>query len=64
LDAIGDMSVLGMPLIGTYVSFAGSHKLNHFLTQKILADSEAYEVVELPQSAENFEFAIADTKET
>ena len=64
LDAIGDMSVLGMPLIGTYVSFAGSHKLNHFLTQKILADSEAYQIVELPSNAENFEFAIADTGES
>lgn len=62
LDAIGDMSVLGMPIIGTYVSFAGSHKLNHFLTQKILADSEAYEIVELPSNAQNFEFAIADTE--
>lgn len=60
LDAIGDMSLLGMPLIGTYVSFAGSHKLNHFLTKKILADSEAYEVVELPINAENMEFAKAD----
>ena len=62
LDAIGDMSVLGMPIIGTYVSFAGSHKLNHFLTQKILADSKAYEIVELPSNAQNFEFAIADTE--
>ena len=62
LDAIGHMSVLGMPIIGTYVSFAGSHKLNHFLTQKILADSEAYEIVELPSNAQNFEFAIADTE--
>lgn len=49
LDAIGDMSILGMPLIGTYVSFAGSHKLNHFLTKKILAQSDAYEIMELPQ---------------
>lgn len=61
LDAIGDMSVLGIPLVGTYVSFAGSHKLNHFLTQKILADSGAYEIVELPSSAENMEFAKADS---
>lgn len=60
LDAIGDMSVLGMPLVGTYVSFAGSHKLNHILTQKILSDSNAYEIVELPSSAQNMEFAKAD----
>ncbi|RAX55134.1 UDP-3-O-[3-hydroxymyristoyl] N-acetylglucosamine deacetylase [Helicobacter sp. 16-1353] len=59
LDAIGDMSILGMPLIGTYVSFAGSHKLNHFLTKKILAESEAYEVVTLESQAkeEQLEYA-------
>lgn len=45
LDAIGDMSILGMPLIGTYISFAGSHKLNHLLTKKILSQSDAYEIV-------------------
>lgn len=45
LDAIGDMSILGMPLIGTYISFAGSHKLNHLLTKKILSQSDSYEVV-------------------
>lgn len=60
LDAIGDMSVLGMPLVGTYVSFAGSHKLNHFLTQKILSQSEAYEVVEVAQVANAMEFSYAN----
>lgn len=60
LDAIGDMSVLGMPLVGTYVSFAGSHKLNHFLTKKILADSKAYEVVEVAQVASAMEFSYAN----
>lgn len=59
LDAIGDMSVLGMPLLGTYVSFAGSHKLNHFLTKKILETSDAYEVVEAPQEQEAVAFSYA-----
>ena len=60
LDAIGDMSVLGMPLVGTYVSFAGSHKLNHFLTKKILSQSEAYEIVEVAQVANAMEFSYAN----
>lgn len=60
LDAIGDMSVLGMPLVGTYVSFAGSHKLNHFLTKKILADAKAYEIVEVAQVASAMEFSYAN----
>ncbi|PAF53199.1 UDP-3-O-[3-hydroxymyristoyl] N-acetylglucosamine deacetylase [Helicobacter sp. 13S00482-2] len=61
LDAIGDMAILGMPLMGSYISFAGSHKLNSLLTQKILSDSNAYEVIALEdQNTEKmFEFAKA-----
>ena len=55
LDAIGDMAILGMPLLGTYVSFAGSHKLNHLLTKQILAQSDAYELVELPEDEKAYE---------
>lgn len=51
LDAIGDMSLLGMPLLGTYVSFAGSHRLNHLLTKQLLDDEEAYEIIELSEGA-------------
>ncbi len=60
LDAIGDMSILGMPLIGAYISFAGSHKLNHFLTKKILSQSNAYEIVTLEQDTkeEQLDYAV------
>lgn len=47
LDAIGDMSLLGMNFIGNYEAFAGSHDLNHRLTLELLKDPENYEVVEL-----------------
>jgi UDP-3-O-[3-hydroxymyristoyl] N-acetylglucosamine deacetylase len=47
LDAIGDMSLLGMNFIGNYEAFAGSHHLNHKLTLALLEDAESYEVVEL-----------------
>lgn len=52
LDAIGDMALLGMPFIGAYDSFAGSHALNHKLTKALLADAESYEVVELGEAKE------------
>lgn len=63
LDAIGDMAILGMPLLGTYVSFAGSHKLNHLLTKQILAQSDAYEIVTFPEEAYDFEMEYAYAKE-
>jgi UDP-3-O-[3-hydroxymyristoyl] N-acetylglucosamine deacetylase len=47
LDAIGDMSLIGMNFIGNYEALAGSHDLNHKLTLKLLKDAENYEVVEL-----------------
>lgn len=47
LDAIGDMSLLGMSFVGNYEAFAGSHDLNHRLTLALLKDPENYEVVEL-----------------
>jgi len=47
LDAIGDMSLIGMNFIGNYEAMAGSHDLNHKLTLELLKDTENYEVVEL-----------------
>lgn len=43
LDALGDLSLLGMPIIGDYESYAGSHNLNHLLTKEILKSSANYE---------------------
>ncbi|WP_288546354.1 UDP-3-O-acyl-N-acetylglucosamine deacetylase [uncultured Helicobacter sp.] len=56
LDAIGDMAILGIPLLGSYISFAGSHKLNSLLTQKLLSQSDAYEVVSVEGSEKVIEF--------
>jgi len=47
LDAIGDMSLIGMNFIGNYEALAGSHDLNHKLTLELLKDSHNYEVIEL-----------------
>ncbi len=46
LDAIGDMSLIGMNFIGNYEAMAGSHDLNHKLTLALLEDAQNYEVVE------------------
>lgn len=47
LDAIGDMSLIGMNFIGNYEAMAGSHDLNHKLTVELLKSEENYEVIEL-----------------
>jgi len=59
LDAIGDLAILGMPIMGEYRAFAGGHHLNHLLTKELL-EKGAYEIVEVgPASAEQKTIAYA-----
>jgi len=52
LDAIGDLSLLGAPVLADYESFAGSHNLNHLLTKEILKDPKNYEVRDFAMAEE------------
>ncbi len=45
LDAIGDLYLLGHPLIGEYAAFKSGHALNNLLARALLARPEAFEVV-------------------
>jgi len=46
LDAIGDLALAGLPLLGMYRSVRGGHRLNHEVLSALLADSSAWTVVE------------------
>jgi UDP-3-O-[3-hydroxymyristoyl] N-acetylglucosamine deacetylase len=46
LDALGDLALAGMPIIGTYRSFCGGHRVNAEALQALLADRRAWTVVE------------------
>jgi UDP-3-O-[3-hydroxymyristoyl] N-acetylglucosamine deacetylase len=46
LDVIGDLALAGLPLLGTYRSSRGGHKLNHAVLSALLADRTAYRVIE------------------
>ncbi len=43
LDAIGDLYVLGHPLLCTFTAYKSGHALNNQLLRKLMADSEAWE---------------------
>ncbi|MCB2022118.1 MAG: UDP-3-O-acyl-N-acetylglucosamine deacetylase [Rhizobacter sp.] len=45
LDAIGDMWVLGHPLLAAYSAFKSGHALNNRLLREVLADKTSYEIV-------------------
>jgi UDP-3-O-[3-hydroxymyristoyl] N-acetylglucosamine deacetylase len=46
LDAVGDLTLAGLPLLGAYRSVRGGHKLNHAVLTAMLADRSAWRVVE------------------
>jgi UDP-3-O-[3-hydroxymyristoyl] N-acetylglucosamine deacetylase len=45
LDAIGDMLVIGHPLIAAYAAFRAGHDLNNKLLRAMLADPASHEIV-------------------
>ena len=45
LDAIGDLAVLGYPLIGSYVAHKSGHAINNRLLRALTADQAAFELV-------------------
>lgn len=45
LDAVGDLSLMGMPFIGHFRSYKGGHKLNWMAVKALLADTDAFEIV-------------------
>ena len=51
LDAIGDMWVLGHPLIAAYSAFKSGHALNNKLLRAVLADAQNYEIVSFDDAA-------------
>lgn len=51
LDAIGDLYLLGYPLIGAYTAFKSGHALNNALLRKLLEDKDAWEMVSFGEAA-------------
>jgi len=45
LDAMGDLYLLGQPLIGAYSAFRSGHALNNRLLRELLAHPDAWQVV-------------------
>jgi UDP-3-O-[3-hydroxymyristoyl] N-acetylglucosamine deacetylase len=45
LDAMGDLYLLGRPLLAAYSAFRSGHALNNKLLRELLARPEAYEIV-------------------
>lgn len=51
LDAIGDLYILGRPLLASYQAYRGGHALNNQLLRALLAQPDAYEEVSFEEKA-------------
>jgi UDP-3-O-[3-hydroxymyristoyl] N-acetylglucosamine deacetylase len=48
LDAVGDLALAGAPIVGSYRSVRGGHRLNARVLQALFADAEAWTIVRAP----------------
>lgn len=52
LDAVGDLALAGLPILGAFRSVRGGHRLNSLVVQALLADKSAWSVVQAPKVRE------------
>ncbi|MGO4682023.1 UDP-3-O-acyl-N-acetylglucosamine deacetylase [Hyphomicrobium sp. 2TAF46] len=50
LDAVGDLALAGMPLLGAYRSYRGGHRLNSMVLQALFADASNWEIAQAPRA--------------
>jgi len=49
LDAIGDFSLAGYPILGHFKTFKSGHDINHQMVEKILASPDCWKLVEFTE---------------
>jgi len=45
LDAIGDLFLLGMPIIGHFVAYKSGHRLNNLLLRELVHQEDSWEII-------------------
>jgi UDP-3-O-[3-hydroxymyristoyl] N-acetylglucosamine deacetylase len=56
LDALGDLSLAGMPLLGSYHGLRAGHSLNSQVLKALFSDPQAFAYVTLTPSEETLPF--------
>ena len=52
LDAMGDLYIVGKPLLAAYTAFRSGHAMNNRLLRELLSQPDAYEVVTFDKSSQ------------
>ncbi len=60
LDAVGDLALAGAPLLASFKSVRGGHRLNSLVVKALLADKEAWSVVHAPSTRDTIVHAESD----
>lgn len=50
LDAVGDLTLAGAPLLGAYSSYKGGHRLNAMVLQELFSDASNWALVQAPRT--------------
>lgn len=58
LDAVGDLALAGLPLLASFRSSRGGHKLNANVLKAMFADQNAWAVVQAPRMREQFQVGV------
>ena len=45
LDAIGDLFLLGMPIIGHFIAYKSGHRLNNILLKELMRKQDSWEII-------------------
>jgi UDP-3-O-[3-hydroxymyristoyl] N-acetylglucosamine deacetylase len=53
LDAIGDLFLLGMPIIGHFLAYKSGHRLNNLLLKELMRRNDCWEIVSFFDKKEN-----------
>lgn len=59
LDAVGDFSLLGYPVLGHVKAYKAGHDINHQMVEKILASPDCWQLVESGESISHSSLAIS-----
>lgn len=60
LDAVGDLSLAGMPILGRYTGICSGHYLNNQLLRTLMADQDAWSIV--PMTAQDLDAAYEEKR--
>lgn len=55
LDAIGDLFLLGMPIIGHFVAYKSGHRLNNLLLKELMNKTDCWEIIKFPDAQHHFQ---------